>query len=78
VSYAAGRRWAIARTAHGRDPARYLGELPHLPAAEQLEPGEWCDLIVRAERQTTKWTLVILDGDATSRSTSAESASVAS
>lgn len=66
MSYAAGRRWAIARTAHGRDPARYLGELPQLPAAEELQPGEWCDLVVRDrdEQQTTKWTLVILDDDA--------------
>jgi hypothetical protein len=64
VSYAAGRRWAIARTAHGCDPARYLGELPHLPAAEQLQPGEWCELVVRADQQTTKWTLVILDDGA--------------
>ena len=66
MSYAAGRRWAIARTPHGRDPARYLGELPQLPAAEELQPGEWCDLVVRDrdEQQTTKWTLVILDDDA--------------
>jgi hypothetical protein len=66
MSYAAGRRWAIARTANGRDPARYLGELPQLPAAEGLQPGEWCDLVVRDrdEQQTTKWTLVILDDDA--------------
>jgi hypothetical protein len=66
MSYAAGRRWAIAHTAHGRDPARYLGELPQLPAAEELQPGEWCDLVVRDrdEQQTTKWTLVILDDDA--------------
>jgi hypothetical protein len=69
MSYAAGRRWAIARTAHGCDPARYLGELPQLPAAEQLQPGEWCDLVVRAEQRTTKWTLVILDDGARSLAT---------
>jgi hypothetical protein len=61
MSYAAGRRWAIARTAHGRDPAKYLGELPQLPAAEDLQPGVWCDLVVRQKAQTTKWTLYILD-----------------
>ena len=69
MSYAMGRRWVIARTAHGCDPKRYLGELPHLPAAEELQPGEWCDLVVQAEPQTTKWTLVILDDDTTSRAT---------
>jgi len=60
-TYVAGRRWAIARWADGCDPARYLGELRHLPAAERRQPGEWCDLVVRDEQQTTKWTLVILD-----------------
>jgi hypothetical protein len=69
VSYAAGRRWVIARTTHGCDPDRYLGELPQLPAPEHMQPGEWCDLVVRAERHTAKWTLVILDDDVTSRAT---------
>ena len=64
-TYVAGRRWAIARRPDGCDPARYLGELRHLPAAERRQPGEWCDLVVRDERQTTKWTLVILDDGVT-------------
>ena len=45
----------------GCDPARYLGEVPQLPAAEQLQPGAWCNLVVRDEQRETKWTLVILD-----------------
>jgi hypothetical protein len=61
MSYAAGRRWALARTTRACDPARYLGELPELPRADQLEPGEWCDLVVGDGTQTTKWTLMILD-----------------
>jgi len=63
-SYTAGRRWAIARKPDGRDPARYLGELRLLPAAERRQPGDWCDLVVRDEQQTTRWTLVILDDSA--------------
>lgn len=54
-------RWAIARTARGCDPTRYLGELRHLPAAEQRQPGEWCDLVLLDEQPVMRWTLVVVD-----------------
>jgi hypothetical protein len=53
-------RWAIARTARGCDPERYLGELRQLPAAEQREPGEWCELVLQDEDPAMRWTLVIV------------------
>jgi hypothetical protein len=54
-----GLRWAIS--AHGCDPARYLGEVRLLPAVEEREPGDWCDLVVRDEEQASRWTLVVVD-----------------
>jgi hypothetical protein len=56
-------RWAIAHRPQGCNPAGYLGELRHLPAAHLRRPGDWCDLVVRDAGPGLRWTLVVVDGD---------------
>jgi hypothetical protein len=60
-SWCEGPRWTIARWPRRRDPARYLGELRRLPAADERRPGDWCDLVVRDEERAMRWTLVVVD-----------------
>lgn len=50
--------WVIARSRHGLDPERFLGELGELPLGDRI-PGEWCEVVVSDRHGPMRWTLVV-------------------